>query len=265
MVMIRDPAMEMDSYGNMVRFYEMEHEMFLEDVALYRGFADRCGGPLLDLGCGTGRLLIALAQAGFEVVGIDCSAPMLAYARQKLASLVPEVASNITLVQADMRDVCLQAKFSLIFIALNTFAHLLSQRDQQRMLAAAARYLSGEGRLIIDLGNPILLPALPEPLTLHFRWKDRRRGETILKFTSTHFDPGTQMEELVLIYDVIDAAGRVTRSVHPFTLRHTYRCEMELLLEQAGLRVDACYGSYELDPYNAQSERMIFVACHSDA
>jgi len=253
----------MDSYRHMVRFYEMEHEAFVEDVALYRGFADRCGGPLLDLGCGTGRLLIPLAQLGFKVVGIDCSAPMLACARQKATSLTSEVASNIMLVQGDMRDICLAAQFPLIIIALDTFAHLLTRPDQQRALSAAARHLSAEGRLIIDLGNPMLLPALPEPLTLHRRWQDQSSGETILKFTSTHFDPGTQMEELILIYDVIDSSGRVIRSVHPFTLRHTYRREMELLLDQAGLDVEACYGSYDLDRYSAQSERMIFVACHS--
>jgi len=253
----------MDSYDNMVRFYEMEHGVFVEDQALYRGFAERCGGPLLELGCGTGRLLIPLAQAGFELTGVDCSAPMLACARQKLASLTPEVASKVTLIQGDMRDIHLKKRFPLIFIALNTFAHLLTRQDQQRTLAAVARYLSPEGRLIIDLGNPMLLPALPEPPTLHRRWKDRERGETIIKFTSTHFDPGSQLEELVLMYDVIDADGRVTRSVHPFTLRHTYRHEMVLLLEQAGLRAEACYGSYELARYSAQSERMIFVACHS--
>jgi|GEM_PF-182079 len=256
-------GVEMDSYDHMVRFYEMEHKAFLEDLVLYRGFAERCGGPLLELGCGTGRLLIPLVQAGFEVTGVDCSAPMLACARQKLASLPPEVASRVTLIQGDMRNVRLRRRFSLIFIALNTFAHLLTRQDQQRTLATIARHLSSQGRLIIDLGNPTLLPTLPEPLTLHRRWEDRERGETIIKFTSTHFDPATQLEELVLMYDVIDADGRVTRSVHPFTLRHTYRPEMELLLEQAGLRAEASYGSYELDPYSAQSERMIFVACHS--
>lgn len=252
------------SYDDMVRFYEIEHEMFSEDLALYRGFAKHCGGPLLELGCGTGRLLIPLAQAGFEVTGVDRSAPMLARARQKIASLPLEVASRITLIQGDMRDVSLHRQFSLVFIALNTFVHLLTRQDQHQALDTATRHLSPEGRLIIDLSNPLLLPASPEPLTLHRRWEDRERGETILKFTSAQFDPGTQLEELVLIYDVIDADGRVTRSVHPFTLRHTYCHEMELLLEQAGLRMEACYGSYEFDPYDAQSERMIFVACRSD-
>lgn len=252
-------------YDDMVRFYEMEHEMFLEDLALYKGFANRCGGSLLELGCGTGRLLIPLAQAGFEVTGVDRSAPMLARARQKIASLSPEVASRIILIQSDMRYISLHKQFSLVFIALNTFVHLLTRQDQRRTLSTAARHLSPEGRLIIDLSNPLLLPASPEPLTLHRRWEDRGRGETILKFTSAQFDPGTQLEELTLMYDVIDADGRVTRSVHSFTLRHTYCHEMELLLEQVGLHMEACYGSYELDPYDAQSERMIFVACRSDA
>jgi SAM-dependent methyltransferase len=257
--------MEKGSYDSMVRFYEMEHRTFREDLALYQGFAERCGGPLLELGCGTGRLLIPLAQAGFEVTGVDRSAPMLACARQKLASLPHPVASKISLIQGDMRAIHLREQFPLILIALNTFVHLLTRQDQQRTLAAVTRHLSAAGRLIVDVANPALLAILPEPLTLHRRWEDGERGETIVKLASTHFDAASQLEELVLMYDVIDAHGRVTRSVHPFTLRCTYRHEMELLLEQAGLRTEACYGSYELDSYRTQSERMIFVACHSHA
>jgi len=251
-----------NSYDDMVRFYEMEHEAFLEDLALYRGFAQRCGGPLLELGCGTGRLLIPLAQMGFEVVGVDCSAPMLTCARRKIAPLAPQMASRITLIQGDMRYISLRRKFPLIFIALNTFVHLVTAEDQRRVLSIAARHLSSEGRLIIDLGNPTLLPTSGEPLILHRRWRDDETGETVIKFMSTHFDPASQLEEVVLIYDVIDRQGRVVRSVYPFTIHHTYRREMELLLEQTGLRIEVCYGSYDLDPYDTQSERMIFVACH---
>lgn len=258
-------AVGQDTYDDMVRFYEMEHRTFLEDLALYRGFAERCRGSLLELGCGTGRLLIPLAEAGFNVVGVDCSAPMLACARRETASLPTSVASRITLIQGDMRSIRLRAHFPMVFIPLNTFVHLLTRQDQLRALAAVAHHLSSEGRLIIDLANPVLLLDLPQPLTLRRRWDDEESGETIIKFTSAQFDPASQLEELVLMYDVIDAHGRLTRSVYPFTLRYTYRHEMELLLEQAGLRAEACYGSYELDPYRAQSERMLFVACHSYA
>jgi len=261
----RECPVDSGSYDHMVRFYEMEHETFLEDLGLYQGFAEGCAGPLLELGCGTGRLLIPLARAGLEVAGVDRSAPMLACARRKIASLAWPVASRIALIQGDMRQLDLGQQFGLILIALNTFVHLLARQDQQRTLAVVARHLSAAGCLVIDLANPALLSALPEPLTLHRRWEDPERGETIIKLSSSQFDPATQFEELVLMYDVIDAHGRVTRSVHPFTLRHTYRHEMVLLLEQAGLRADACYGSYELDSYRAQSERMIFVARRSDA
>jgi SAM-dependent methyltransferase len=258
-------AVGRDSYDDMVRFYEMEHETFLEDLALYQGFAARCGGPLLELGCGTGRLFIPLAQVGFEVTGVDCSAPMLACARRKMTVVPTSVVSKITLIQGDMRSACVRAHFPMVFIPLNTFVHLLTRQDQQRALAVVAHHLSPEGRLIIDLANPALLLDLPQPLTLRRRWEDEESGETIIKFTSAHFDPASQLEELILMYDVIDADGKLTRSVYPFTLRYTYRHEMELLLELAGLRTEACYGSYELAPYGTQSERMIFVACHSDA
>jgi SAM-dependent methyltransferase len=249
----------------MVRFYEMEHETFLEDLDLYRGFAQRSGGPLLELGCGTGRLFIPLANAGYEVTGVDHSAPMLACARRKMSVLPPTAAARITLIQGDMRHDCLHRRFPMVFIPLNTFVHLLTREDQQHTLSSVARHLPIEGRLIIDLTNPALLLDLPQPLTLRRRWEDEGSGQTIIKFTSAHFDPATQLEELVLMYDVIDLEGTLTRSVHAFTLRHTYSHEMELLLESAGLRTEACYGSYDLAPYESQSERMIFVASRSDA
>jgi len=255
--------MEADSYDNLVRFYEMEHAAFLDDLPLYRGYAERDEGTLLELGCGTGRLLVPLVRAGHDAIGVDCSAPMLTCARHKIASLSHKILSHTSLIQADMRDIRLGKRFSLVFIALNTFTHLLTRDDQKRALSVAAHHLSAQGRLVIDVANPLLLPALSEPLTLQGQWQDWGKGETILKFTSTHYDPASQLEELVLIYDLMDAHGHVVRSVHTFVLRHTYRREMELLLEQAGLRVETCYGSYGLDPYGAQSEQMIFVACPS--
>jgi SAM-dependent methyltransferase len=253
-----------DAYDDMVRFYDMEHETFHEDLALYRGFAERCGGPLLELGCGTGRLSLLLAQAGLKVTGVDCSAAMLARACRKLAALPPSIASRVTLVQADMQSVRIREQFRMVFIPLNTFVHLLTQQAQQRTLANVARHLSRDGRLIIDLANPALLLELRQPLVLRRRWEDEESGEVIIKFTSSHFDPASQLEELVLMYDVVDADGKLVRSVYPFTLRYTYRHEMDLLMQLSGLRVEACYGSYELHAYAADTERMIIVACRSD-
>ena len=104
-----------------------------------------------------------------------------------------------------------------------------------------------------------------QPLVLRRRWEDAITGETVIKFTSSDYDPATQLEELVLMYDVVDADGALSRSVHPFSLRYTYRCEMELLLDSVGLHAEACYGSYELHSYTAHSDRMIFVAGHASA
>ena len=253
----------MDTYDDMVQFYELEHEGYLQDLGLYQGFAQHCGGHLLELGCGTGRLVMPLARMGFDVTGVDRSGPMLARALQKVESLSAEEASRIALIQGDMRHVRFSEQFALIFIALNTFVHLLTRWDQQQTLSTVAHHLSPEGQLIIDLGNPVLLPVLEEPLTLQRRWEDGNNGETTVRSASTQFDFTSQLEEMVLMYDVVDAQGHLTHSVHPFTLRHIYRHEMELLFSQAGLRTDACYGSYELDLYDEQSERMIFVASHS--
>src|SRR5262245_35858109 len=103
------------------------------DVAFYLDCARRFGRPVLELATGTGRVLIPLAKAGYEVVGLDAAPAMLEVARAKLGR-EPELAARVALVEGDMRDFSLGRRFPLTLIPARAFQHVVEPEDQRRTL-----------------------------------------------------------------------------------------------------------------------------------
>lgn len=250
----------MTDFDRFARFYDLDYEPFQDDVPLYLGFAERTGGPLLELGCGTGRLLVPLARAGFEVTGVDMSTAMLEIARRKVTSA--RLTDRVTLVQADMREIQLTQRFRLAFVAINSFMHLTALEDQLAALRAVHRHLLPGGLLIVDVDNPSpqALQEADGRVELHGRWFDPETGATVLKSSSRTLDAAHQLQDVLFIYDEVFPDGQVRRTLAPFQARYLYRFEGELLLDKAGFTPEHVYGSYDLDPYESASERMIFVA-----
>lgn len=251
----------MTEFDRHARFYDVEHADYEDDLAMYAGFAALAGPRgVLELACGTGRCLVPLAAAGVEVTGVDVSPAMLELARAKVAAAgVPE---RVRLLEGDMRSLALGRTFGLVFIALNSLMHVETQADQRRTLEQAARHLAPGGRLVLDLFNPDAL--LPDPLQegqlyLHCL-KTLPGGAHLLHFQAPSVDRAAQVVSVANFYDEIDAGGTVKRFLSPYTQRYLTRGEVELLLPAAGLDLEALYGSYELDPFTATSERMIVVA-----
>lgn len=252
----------MDSYDQIARFYDIEHNSLVDDLLMYENFSQRCGSPVLELGCGTGRVALHLVRAGFDVTGVDNSPAMLAIAREKLARA--GLAERVRLLEADLGDFALGQRFGLATLAINTFMHFFTIDDQVRVLTAARRHLRSGGLLIIDLprADHSLLDTGGH-LTLNQTLIDPISGRTILKWVAATPHPATQTQHLTLAYDETDATGTVRRTVASFRVRYFFRYEVELLLDKAGLVVEALYGSYDLDPYEGDCERMIFVATPS--
>src|SRR3954471_22306929 len=105
-----------DDYDVIAPFYDREHAHFSEDLDLYRNFAEACGGKILELACGSGRVLLPLAHEGYTLTGVDTSDAMLNIARQRLQE--EGLIARCTLVQQDMSALQLNQKFRLAFIAL---------------------------------------------------------------------------------------------------------------------------------------------------
>ena len=126
------------------------------DVAFWVEAAVESGGPVLELGCGTGRVLIPTARTGIEIVGLDLSTHMLAVCRERLAGEPQEVQDRVQLVEADMRHFDLGQTFPLVATPFRPFQHLTTMEDQRSCLESVHRHLSEEGRLILDIFNPSL-------------------------------------------------------------------------------------------------------------
>lgn len=249
-------------FDDLARFYDLDHALVRADVDMYRQFAAQSGSPILELGCGTGRIALPLARDGHEVAAVDISSAMLAALQAKLAQEPPAVAARVQVIQADMRRLALGREFVLAICPLNTFMHMSTQADQLAALGSAYRHLAPGGRLIVDVASPLAMLMIPagEALSLQAEWRDEAGSRTVQKFTSVRFDQARQMQYITLIYDKVAADGSVKRSTLRTELRYVFRFEMQLLLERAGFTVEDVYGSPDLEPYEALSESMIFVA-----
>ncbi len=249
----------MNIYHDLAQFYDADLKGHTEDLSLYREMAQRTGGPILEMMCGTGRVLLPLAKAGFQLTGVDLSLPMLEIARPKIAAA--NLNDKISLLHGDACTIALPQKhFALAFIALNSFMHLTKIADQLATLANMHRSLTSEGLLLLDLFNPdpVALAKEDNRMILDRQYKLNER--LIVKFTASESDLATQTNILTYFYDELDAEGHVTRQLSRFTIRWFYRYEIEHLLARAGFQLQAIYGSYELDSYTSESPRLLVVA-----
>ncbi len=237
------------------RFYDLDVGHLDHDRAFYLEMARRCGSPILELGVGTGRLAIPLAQAGFRVTGVDLSAGMLAALRRKGPP------PGLELVQASFHRLRLRKRYRLAFCAFNGFMHLAAPEEQLAALESVHRTLQAGGVLILDLPAPSLeYQAAVGELLLDWVRTDPATGHRIAKLVAAEGDAATQQERVTYFFDEITPAGGVTRHVATFILHHCGRYEMEHLLARAGFALEQIYGSHDLEPFSADSVRMILVA-----
>jgi SAM-dependent methyltransferase len=245
-------------FDRFARLYDWEHDRYVADVDMHVGFARRFGGPVLELACGTGRLLGPLAQAGLTCTGVDSSPAMLERARVRMSRLgVPA-----TLVEQRLEALNLDDRFRTILVGLDSFGLLLKRNDQLAALRAARAHATHDARLILDLSNGNLRGSAepPEELLHDLTLPDVDTGLPITKFILRRPRPAEQLDELIFFYDEQDERGYLRRSMVELRLRWFTRFEIELLLQNAGWQADEVYGNYELEPFGPNSDRILIVA-----
>lgn len=249
----------MHEYDLIAPFYDIEHMRFDEDLDLYRNFAELCGGKILELACGSGRVLLPLARAGHELTGVDSSEEMLDLARMRLEEAGVEKCCR--LVKQDLCQLHLDQKFRLAFIALGSFAHITSRRAQQQALASVKEHLSPGGTFIIDISNADVryMEELSGQMLHQGTWR-QRDGTMLTHFVSPASATDQHLLELTHFYDQHQQGGEVQRTVVNTFLYLFERNEIELLLEQAGFVVKDIYGDYDLSPFHLESPRLICIA-----
>ena len=226
------------------------------DVRFFVEAATAAGSPVLEVGCGTGRVLIPTARAGVDIVGLDLSPHMLAVCRQRLQEESEAVRGRVRLVEANMRDFNLGSRFTLATIPFRPFQHLMTVEDQLACLASIRRHLVDDGVLILDLFNPSLdfLVSRPvgeeldeePPFTTPDGRKVVRRNKTVA------IDRFQQIGHYELIHYVSHPDGRQDRLVQAFPLRYVFRFEAEHLLARAGFTLEHVYADYEKNPYGSK-------------
>ena len=255
-----------DEYGGAAEFYDYVVPYATRgDVEFYVDEALVANGPVLELGCGTGRVLIPIARAGVTIDGLDGSPKMLERCRSKLAAASAVVRSRVTLHEGDMRSFELQKKFALVTIPFRPFQHLITVEEQLDCLRCIHSHLVDDGRLILDLFNPSLDMLVNRPLGVEmvegppFEMPD---GRSITRsFKVSNPDRFAQVNDIELIYDVKHRDGRTERQVHSFRMRYFFRYEAEHLLARAGFAVEQLYAGYDRSAYGSTYPgELIFIA-----
>ena len=233
------------------------------DLDFYVGLAKKYGGTVLELGCGTGRVLIPTARAGIHITGLDGSERMLDVCRRKLAQEPGDVQSRVALVSADMRNFDLGRRFKLVTVPFRPFQHLLTTNDQLACLACIRRHLADDGRFVLDVFNPDVSKLIPgdegdeEP---PFEMPD---GRTVVRRNKVEsVDEDRQLLDAQLIYYVTHPDGREERLVDAFPFRYFFQDEMESLLASAGFQIEALYGDFDGRPVSAERLRELIFISH---
>ena len=233
------------------------------DIGFYVDEALMSAGRVLEVACGTGRVLLPIARKGIPITGIDRSPAMLERCYQKLADEDESVRTSVRLEQMDMRSFDLDDRYALATIPFRPMQHMITVNDQLGTLRSIQRHLQPGGHLVFDVFNPDLGriaagPSEEKEDTPERELPDGRRVKRTGKVTGVN--KTGQTNDIELIYYITHPDGRTERLVQAFAMRWFTRCEIEHMLERCGFGLKAVYGNFDRSALTDSSPEMIFVA-----
>jgi SAM-dependent methyltransferase len=241
--------------------YDHEYRHRRADVNYYRQLARDVGAAtILELGCGTGRVLVPLVRDGHRVVGLDRSATMLARAQARVLRLPRAARDRALLLQGDLRDFVFRRRFPLVIAPFNVIQHLYERADVLRFLASVRRSLEPGGLLAFDVLNPDLEWLTQDPRRRYARTVFRHpvSGKRVVYTTNQVYDPVRQVALMWIYYRELGNAAAHKREQ---VVRLTHRCffpeELLALLEAGGFTLRARYGSFSRDRFVGTSESQV--------
>jgi SAM-dependent methyltransferase len=238
--------------------YHTHHSRHSEDLPFWQQLATDQGGPILELGCGSGRVLIPLAAQGYTIVGLDHDPAMLTYLRRRL----PE-SDRLLIVQSDLRSFAFRFQFPLIILPCNTLTTLAAP-DRQALFQCVHTHLAPWGWFVASFPNPAVLAGLPpvgEPVVEEVF--PHPEGSGVVKVSSA-WERIVGQVKINWRYDWKRADGSVERAamdqVHHIIQISTLATE----LEESGLRMEKLFGDYDGSPYEEDAPYCILVAGSKD-
>lgn len=228
-------------------------------LKFYLDLAKAVQGPVLDVACGTGRILLPCLQGGLEADGLDLYAPMLATARKKAAQL----GFQPRLIQSDMSAFHLDRHYGLIVIAFNAFLHNLTAETQLSTLACCRQHLLPDGILAFDTSFPgtAWVTAPDNVRVFECEMKHPVTNLPVRLYDTRSFDRVRQIQRSENEMELLDAEGKITQTFRSQTsIRWIYKSEMELLLRLTGFRKWEIYGNFERQPLERETDMQIVQA-----
>ena len=219
----------------------------------YAEQARRAGGPVLELACGTGQILLPIAQTGTRCVGIDLSPEMLGAAAERMRT----GSAPAELVEGDIRSFELGEAFAMIFIARNSLLHLHATDDLLACFRSVRRHLKPDGVFIFDVFNPdVRMLARPEGTRIPLMQIEHPEYGRVSVEAEGEYDAATQVRSETWYFS---AEGRPDFWTAPLAVRSIFPQELPLLLNAAGLRLEARYGDFAGGPFHGRSARQLCV------
>jgi SAM-dependent methyltransferase len=235
-----------------------------QDVEFYVELCRKASSGVLELGCGTGRVLIPAAQAGCEVTGLDQSELMLRRCRAKAEQLPPEIRKRVTLIHGDMTKFDLGRTFDLVIVPFRPVQHLISVDEQLRFLHCVRAHLETGGRFVFDVFHPdpkyLVGPVDSEEVqdTPETPLPDGRSMRRTARFLARRRHE--QCSDIEISYYLRDPSGETRRLVQRCPLRYFFRFELEHLLARAGFEITVLYGDFDKSLLADESPEIIVVA-----
>jgi len=227
-------------YDAIARVYDPWSASVTEDVEFYVEEAQTSVGPVVELGCGTGRISVPVAKAGIRVIGVDASAGMLEVAGYFARAEGVEALLDFRL--GDMREPPVEERVPLVLIPFRSLLHMTTETDRLRTLAAANELLLPDGRLVFD----VFAPSREDVEDTHGRWLEREPGI----FERADWDEGER---------TLTLSVRRGEEASTMLLAWLSPAEWRLLLDRAGFDVEEQWGWFDRRPYSG-GEDVVFAA-----
>nr|MDQ3554792.1 class I SAM-dependent methyltransferase [Chloroflexota bacterium] len=248
----RSQAVDAEPATTLARYYDLDLLDDPDDLTLYEALAQRCGGAILELGAGSGRLAVALAAQGHSVTAVDNDPAMMQRARGAWQRSGSERSGSLQLVEGDMLDLDLPHRFDLVILALNTLLLLGERARQQAAMRTMARHLSREGRAVVDVWLPGAsdLALYDGRLLLEWLRDDPETGERVAKTASALHDAATATVTLTQLFDAWRPEGGALRRVSRVDALHLLGAdELAAMAATAGLAVERLAGDHQMGDF----------------
>lgn len=242
------------------RYYDQAYRRRRRDVRFYTDLAVESGGPVLELGVGTGRVALAIATGGVEIVGLDPMAPMLEQAKERMQRLPRVARDRIELRRGDLRTLRLRRRFPLVIAPFNVWNHLYCLEDIERGFRTVRHHLEDGGHFAFDV-------LLPDPASLARNPKKQYRGGQIrhprdgVRYRYSEYfsyDPRSQIETVMMDFEHPDQPDRSFCT--PLTQRHFFPAELETLLHHNGFVIESHFGDFDGAPIDRDTESQVVTA-----